>query len=216
MPIVVDSKDFARCRNYLSEIPKKVPSILSRSINYSIRRTKTFIMSEKGPVRSAYNVSRASLAKKGVIKTKFAEPSLSPYGALITEGKRLPLYAFLGKKIAGQRTGWGQHVAVEVLKGQRKTLSHAFIATTPPPSNHTGIWERTGQFAIAKSGRYKGKMREKIRELFTINVAQMVGGARASEQVQAFAREQYRKEVVRLSNVALKTFTEKQNKKPSK
>jgi hypothetical protein len=213
MPIIVDARDFARCRSNLFEIPKKVPSILSRSINYALRRTKTLILSEKGPVRSVYNVSRASLNKKGIIKTKWAEPSDPPYGALMIAGKRLPLYAFLGRKIVGQRTGWGQQVQVEVLKGQRKTLPHAFIATME--SGHTGIWERTGEFAISKRGRYVGKRREKIRELFTINVAQMVGGARATETVQAYARAQYEKEVVRLSNVALKAFADKQNKKPS-
>ncbi len=81
------------------------------------------------------------------------------------------------------RTG----VKTEVIRGKSETLRHAFIATMP--SGHKGVFQRTGQKKIATRGRYKGRMRETIKELYGPSLPKVFGNSILVEKLQKFIGE---------------------------
>jgi hypothetical protein len=89
-------------------------------------------------------------------------PTGKPIWSLVAKGKPLPLIAFGARQT---RAG----VSVEVTKGKRSIINAAFIATMQ--SGHKGVFMRRGPKRIASKGRYAGKMRQPIYELFTATIS---------------------------------------------
>ena len=89
---------------------------------------------------------------------------------LTAKAKPVPLLAF-----GARQTKRG--VSVEVTKGKRTIIPHAFIATMQ--SGHKGVFVRKGSKQIARKGSYVGKARQPIKELFSASVASSLTHARA-------------------------------------
>jgi hypothetical protein len=81
---------------------------------------------------------------------------------LIAKARPLPLITFGARQV-------GSGVSVEVTKGSRKIVRTAFIATMQ--SGHKGVFQREGPKQIMRRGRYAGKKRQPIHELFSASVA---------------------------------------------
>jgi len=80
---------------------------------------------------------------------------------LRAEPRPMRVYAF-----AARQTRAG--VSVEINKGKRVLIRHAFIATMK--SGHTGVFYRTGEF-----GRNRNPKLEKIDEAYTSRVSDVLG-----------------------------------------
>jgi hypothetical protein len=85
-----------------------------------------------------------------------------PVWALIAKAKPLPLFAFGARQV---KSG----VSVEVTKGKRAIVRHAFLATMQ--SGHKGVFLRRGTKQRMAKGRYVGKLKQPIFELFTASVS---------------------------------------------
>lgn len=107
--------------------------------------------------------------------------------SLVAKAKPLPLIAFGARQT---KTG----VSVEVTKGSRRILRHAFIATMA--SGHKGVFMREGPKRIASKGRYVGKKRQPIHEAFTASVASALG--QASPEVMERGRSVFRATLERM------------------
>lgn len=118
--------------------------------------------------------SRGIRESKGIQATQIdrALATIPPRGdqfvwKLVAKAKPLPLIAF-----GARQTTRG--VSVEVTKGKRMIIAHAFIATMQ--SGHRGVFMRQGNKQIMRRGRYKGKARQPIKERFTASVASALAG----------------------------------------
>jgi hypothetical protein len=105
------------------------------------------------------------------------------------ESGRFFLYGFAARP-AHPPTPHG--VTVMVRKGKRvlvkgrEPLSAGFVAEMQ--SGHIGIFQRTGIFRPMKRGRYKGKVRETIKEAVTLSLPEMFKGRRILPQINEFIR----------------------------
>jgi hypothetical protein len=95
-------------------------------------------------------------------------PTNKPIWTLLAKSKPLPLIAF-----GARQTMTG--VSVEVTKGKRAIIRSAFIATMQ--SGHKGVFQRRGTKQIMGKGRYAGKLRQPIYELFTASVSSALAQA---------------------------------------
>jgi hypothetical protein len=93
-------------------------------------------------------------------------PTTKPVWTLVAKHKSLPLVAFGARQT---KTG----VSVEVTKGKRAIVKHAFLATMQ--SGHKGVFMRRGPKRMAGKGKYAGKMRQPIYETYTASVASTLG-----------------------------------------
>lgn len=100
---------------------------------------------------------------------------------LVAKAKPIPLIAFGARQT---RTG----VSVEVTKGKRSIIRHAFIATMA--SGHKGVFMREGPKRRMAQGRYAGKMRQPIDERFSATVASALG--QAAPEVMERGKETFR------------------------
>jgi hypothetical protein len=103
-----------------------------------------------------------------------------------------------GKKKPGMprnyRTGGGTKVTV--LRGRRRIIPSAFIATMPQDKamgpGHIGVFRRTGEFSTATKGRYAGHRREKIKEIKAMSIYKVLRTAVVKQQITKFYREKIR------------------------
>jgi hypothetical protein len=115
--------------------------------------------------------SRRIREKKGIQAGKIDSaltlvfPTNKPVWTLLAKAKPIPLMAFGARQT---KTG----VSVEVTKGKRAIVRHAFMSTMQ--SGHKGVFMREGPKRIAMKGRYKGKMRQPIYERFTAPMSSVV------------------------------------------
>jgi hypothetical protein len=115
--------------------------------------------------------SRRIRDKKGIQAGKIDSaltmvfPTNKPVWALVAKAKPIPLMSFGARQT---KTG----VSVEVTKGKRSIIRHAFLATMQ--SGHKGVFMREGPRRIASKGKYRGKLRQPILERFTAPVSSVV------------------------------------------
>ena len=88
--------------------------------------------------------------------------------ALVAKSKPIPLIAFGARQV-------GSGVSVEVTKGKRSIVRGAFIATMQ--SGHRGVFMRQGNKQVMRKGRYKGKLRQPIKERFSATISSALGKA---------------------------------------
>ena len=151
---------------------KGLPNLHQSTIASAVRATQAAGSSALRAMRA--EASRRIRERKGIkagyIDIALAMISPSPQDPfvwrLVAKAKPLPLMAFGARQT---KTG----VSVEVTKGKRSIVRHAFIATMQ--SGHTGVFMRRGNKQIARKGRYVGKARQPIHELFTATVASTLG-----------------------------------------
>lgn len=152
---------------------KGLPHLHQNTITKAVRATQSAGSSALRAMRA--EASRRIRERKG-IKAGYIDTALTmvyPSSTtdlftwrLVAKAKPLPLIAF-----GARQTKSG--VSVEVTKGKRSIVRHSFIATMQ--SGHKGVFMRRGNKQIARKGRYAGKARQPIHELFTATVASTLG-----------------------------------------
>lgn len=152
----------------LGKLRARAPQALYRAINDAVSGAFT---EEKKAASEKYNVAQKNVAPT-LRKAKASKSNLK--GAVISTGKRIPLYDFKNKD--------GDPISVAVKKGNSmKPLNgdpKAFIATMK--NGHIGIFERKGTLQKGRKTRRPGVQRtvnkhnERIRQLHSLSVPQML------------------------------------------
>ena len=109
-------------------------------------------------------------------------------GEIVVDGKALPLILFGARDL--RRSGRGVSFRVR-RRGGRQYLPNAFIADSPYGPKR--VLQRTGESRTMKSGRYQGKRREAVREMFTLSAPAMFENE--LPVVQPFAEARLEREI---------------------
>lgn len=148
--IEVDARAMEEAVAILQRFPEKGPRYVSQAINRTIDRVYT----QAVRAITANIPVKATRVRKSMVKRKARPASLA--GEIVIKGRRLPLYDFKSREVAGGvRYNMGAYGV--------RTVEGAFIATMP--SGHTGVWVRYGRM-VAGFRRSRHKHYQKIRELF--------------------------------------------------
>lgn len=137
MRVKLDPIAVERIKKDLRHINDGLPLALLRSINRVLPGIRTDFTTE---VRKEYNV-KAKAARKNINIYKARKTDLT--GAVESTGKPIPLVNFSPRPTTPQPRRKAP-ITVEVIRGERKPVDHAFVAVMP--SGHKGVFRR------AKSG----------------------------------------------------------------
>jgi hypothetical protein len=158
--------DFHAMSDRIGRVVKASEDVPRKALASTRRRAVSFA---NRLVRESYNVRARDLS--GRITTESTRTSLTVYAWR----RKLPLINFGGRWGGPSSPG----ATVEVVRGQRVTLAGAFIR----PSRARGeaqagnvIYKRVGVREVQKFGRYKGRVRESIAQLWGPSVHNMING----------------------------------------
>jgi hypothetical protein len=160
----------------LTTARKRIAQEIRKTINLPARQIKAEYITLKRPSYTRM-VGSVSLNRRPVPMADFG-------GATITldSGKVVQVARMSAAKMANLRRRPKQKpVKVKVRKrssgrwpGGTELLPHAFYVRMPATiagKRHLGVYQRTGEFAIAVKGRYKGHRRERIAERYGLTAA---------------------------------------------
>ena len=167
------------------DLPKDITSGIVRAIN---RSAVTALNAVVKNISSNYNITSGNL-KKLIRITKADRFKLS--AILRFRQKSLGLIMF-----GARRTEKGVSVKIKRSGGRqirRAPSGGSFIATMP--SGHRGVFVRTGVKSVMRSGRYKGKKREKIGELFGPSAADIFKSHRSYDIAEKAFRKAFQKNI---------------------
>lgn len=141
-------------------------------------------------IRKRYNLKAATVRSQIKVRTRAKEGQLKFVMRIFS--KRIPLIEF-----AATQTRKG--VAIRILKGARKVIPHAFIATMR--SGHTGVFVRSfgsrgmsdgrRYFRVGKGSRIRRDKDLPIAQLFTVSVPQMFLEKSVRTAVSRLAEESF-------------------------
>lgn len=135
------------------------PKAAASALNKTAAQVKT---QASRMIRERYNI-KASDVNKTLTISRATQYRLQ--AALRSRGGRIPLIAFGARQVR-------QGTSVAVVRGQRKVVRHAFIATMR--SGHRGVFMR------------KGKARLPIEEKKSLAVPQMLGTKAILQRIRDF------------------------------
>lgn len=147
-----------------------------RALKRVSRSAETFANRE---IRATYNLKRSQVdpyLSSRVVSTSKLQAALN------IRGTRLPLMLFTPRQ-----TSRGVYVTVK--RGSPRHVKSAFIAQMA--SGHRGVFKRTGERRRMMRGRYKGLMREPIKELRTISLAEMFSNREVAHKIERFFRDKF-------------------------
>ena len=161
--IQITQEAIDRVEMVLSGIPKGAERVLSNAINRGLLRGKTRAVKK---ITEVYTISSSTFTS--VTNTKISKSSTSNLsGFLSFSGYKIPLYKFhvtpreISKVI----------VSVEVEKGAKEELRHAFMRQMPR-SRHMGVFQRVT------------KTRFPVEEIMGLSAAQMVWSEKVLEELE--------------------------------
>jgi hypothetical protein len=143
-------------------LSREYPRVAQRSLNRVAQSTKTEASRQ---IRDTYNVRKQTVDASFTVRLAHIDDLKA---TIRSSGRRLPIMEFAARQVA-------RGVSFAIKKGERKILTHAFLATMP--GGHVGVFMR------------RGKDRLPIDEKFTISVAEMFGARAIFNELQAFAVE---------------------------
>ncbi|MHB1051351.1 MAG: hypothetical protein ACYC09_14830 [Bacteroidota bacterium] len=155
----------------MAKAAEMFPKAGARALNEAAKQTRTFANKR---LREVYNIRQAALNKE--IKIIPANQRRLQ-ARLVLRDKPIGIIKFFPKKTSAG-------VGFQIRVGQQRVIRSGFIAKME--SGHIGVFVRTGKKQTAKSGRYRGKLRETIEERFTISSAEMFGSQRMYDEVSQF------------------------------
>jgi len=131
------------------------------ALNQVVREAKKVAADE---LNAVYNIQKRDINR--AIKVETAKAGNLRANLSVT-GKKLPLIDFSARKNK-------QGVSIEIKRGGRKVLTHAFMPTMP--TGHKGVFLR------------KGKTRLPIQEKFTQSIPQFFGSGNILNRIDEFVR----------------------------
>lgn len=169
---------------------QKVPRATARALNKVAAQAKTQAARE---IKDRYQIGTRMISKYISIARRASPNSLTV--EVRAEGRPLPILAFKARQT---RKG----VTVEVVRGHRKLISHAFIKTTK--SGHRGVFARTSargasgylggsfQFRHGKGSRLRKKGNDlPIGEILTLGIPQAFSNQIVIERLDKLVRDKF-------------------------
>ncbi len=158
----------------LAKQAEKFPLAGSRALNETMKQARTFASKK---VREIYNIGRSELRGEFTI---IPAKKNNLIAQLLISGAPIGIIKF-------NPTQTAEGVAFAIRIGNQRTLLHGFIQQMQ--SGHIGVFTRTGVLAVMKRGSYKGKVREQIKERFTLDLSTMVTSKEFQHDIQNFIDE---------------------------
>ena len=197
----IDDVNIAEVKFRLRSVKDKAPVAMYRAINDAVAKTKT---ETKRSISSRYHITQ-----------KKVEPNIRPFkasksnlkGSILTRGETISLLKFKINK--------RKNLSAAVLRqNSPKALTRnpkAFIATMKNKngSEHTGIFERKGDYEEKRKTRKDGKAQEvnkhneKIRELDAPSIPQMFKSKETMKMVREAADETLKRRIEHYINYYL-------------
>ena len=169
---------------------QKVPRAAARALNKVGAQAKTQAARE---IKDRYQIGTRMISKYISVARRASPSSLTV--EVRAEGRPLPILAFKARQT---RKG----VTVEVVRGNRKLISHAFIKTMK--SGHRGVFARTRaagasgylggsfQFRHGKGSRLRKKGNDlPIGELLTLGIPQAFSNRMVIERLDKLVRDKF-------------------------
>ena len=148
--------------------PKLVRKAMVRALNRVALKAFTAI---KKYLREKYTLKAKDISKQ--VKVSKARQN-SPVAFIIATGTNFPLIAFQAKQTKrGVTVKIKKSSGRKLVKGRPGYKGKTFIATMG--SGHKGVFQKTGEVRKMERGRYIGKKRGVIAELYSINVPKVIG-----------------------------------------
>ena len=168
----------------------KVPRATARALNKVAAQAKTQAARE---IKDRYQIGTRTISKYITVSRRASQTML--VAEVRAEGRPLPILAFKARQT---RKG----VSVEVVRGHRKLIAHAFIKTLK--SGHRGVFARTSasgasgylggsfQFRHGKGSRLRKKGHDlPIGEILTIGIPQAFSNRVVIERLDRLVQEKF-------------------------
>jgi hypothetical protein len=170
MRIEITGTGLDKAEGFLNAFGSRAKKAVTRSVNRTVAGVRTDVVKE---VRQEYAVN-AKTVRSALSVRKATRGSLEAF--VDVAGTRLPLIRFAPRPSKPEARRPKAGVSVMVKKGQRKSVSHAFVARMK--SGHVGVFQRSGGTSLP------------IEEKYSLAVPQMVArdNVRAKLQENALAR----------------------------
>lgn len=162
----------------------------ARALNRIGAQAKTQAVRE---IKERYRIGTRMMSKYITVSRRASAASL--FVVVKAEGRPLPLLAFNARQTR-------QGVSVEIVKGNRKLLKHAFIGRLK--SGHEGVFSRVSgrgasgylwgkfQWRHGKGSRLRKKGRDlPIAELLTLGIPQAFSNRVVMERLEALVRDKF-------------------------
>jgi hypothetical protein len=188
--IIVNTDELKKLQKGLTELPSVIPKVTMRAINYGLDKMKTETWR---CIKAEYNIQQKRVYD-ALTLIKANESNLS--GAEVATDTHSPLGYFKISPSAPHPAPTRPVISAAVRKGSSKPITGGFVATMS--SGHTGVFERVPGEKMA------GQNKEKIRELFTIGVSEMVGAQRVRDKIEQAGHDALFFEFGRLADMEMK------------
>jgi hypothetical protein len=169
-------------QRFVRECPERFTDIMETAINKAAQRIRYLVKKE---VPNKWGVSKEELKDFHLKRAMRGHGEL--VAAAILRGASLPLFKFQNVTPRNPMTGKTSGGVSVMIAGQSQRFKNAFVAKMG--NNHTGIFERTGEFGLNK----KGVNREHIRELFSSAVTGMAASDKTKipEKIAPMIQEEF-------------------------
>ena len=164
--VVLDEKMFNDANKFISIAPKKVPIIISRSLNRALDMTKA---EQTRKARDIYEIKVGKLRED--YKVKKSDPG-NLFGEIVSSGSPLALEHF---RLSSRRRSRNP-LKVAVKKGGMKSLGQGFIAHH---DGHGGAFARVGGNSLP------------IERLYGPSAPQMLGEENILEHLTGYSQEKF-------------------------
>ena len=183
MELYIQSSDLKKAEDFLQSFGKHAFKSVAMAMNQTITGVRT---DANRAIRENYNV-KASVINKTMTITRARPNPNRMYAVLESSGNPIPLINFGARPSIPTKRKPGVGVSVLVKKtGGRKVIPGSFVAQMK--SGHIGIYTRTGQpKKRVSAGKYKGQMREPIKQLYSLSVPAMLQNNAVLEEIEARA-----------------------------
>lgn len=142
-----------------------------KTVNRMVKEAKSFAIKELSQERGF----QESQLDKTIKVQEATETGL--YSMLSSTSRRIPIF-----KLTARQTSRGIIFSL----GQPKEILHAFLAQMK--SGHKSVFMRYGNKRRASSGRYIGKLRQPIKELYTLSIAEFFGTKIMAQKIDSFIK----------------------------
>lgn len=178
--IEVSEQTIDRIHTILAGVENADKKVLKPALTRGLMAGKTAAGKK---VTETYHISKAEVSSKGYLRyNSVAQSGKGIIGSFEYAGRRIPLIKF---NVTPAMPRNGVTPSAAVLKANALTEfnkeNNVFVGKV---GEHTGVFERMGGVYSSKRGDGKNKHTEKIRELFSPAVPQMVGNDTVMQTVE--------------------------------
>jgi hypothetical protein len=168
---------------------KRVGAALERSVTQAGASALRKMRAEANRLVRERKAMKLAAISKLVVLSYPSSGGANRVWKMRVKAERTPVAAYPHRQVA-------RGVSAQITAGRQSLIAHAFTATVG--SGHRGVWLRHGPYRPAARGRYAGKMRQAIRELYTTRLVDVFEDPGFKERLFAVASEEFKRTFTRV------------------